>query len=503
MGTHRSSKSNEASGAGAAHEGGAAATSAVEPDENAPVITGEFVRVSIAVLCSLLGTTLMNVAVFPLFDPLFTHARDISVTINAITFIAMGLVGTFRPAWLHTEVSLGLAIASTVVGSLLLLWSLAAGLAIPMTIAACVLAAARGWAMVAVGLAVSCLRRNQIAPCVTSAFAASFLFTAVFWVLPTIIGVLAFLVLPMVVLALVWKQALPLFKEVEQSEAPIDVAVTQPSTFLPLASQLFVCMFLFRMAFGYSLRFGETEGVPLSDFFVIVPVAILLVVMAMRREKTISVDLITQISVLCVVGGFFASATLGAESRIVGTTLLSAGNTLFDIVAWMVFAVAASRNRKASVAIFAWGRGVSGFGTVLGAALGVWAYQTFGSDAHAVAVVQGVVIVVFVGYALIGLHRFSFAETIQGVVPAVDAAVAAPEVQFEDRCREVAQRYGLTARELEVFMMLARGRDRTYIQEQLTVSRNTVKAHVKHIYAKLGIHAHQDLIDLVEQGEEA
>ena len=48
--------------------------------------------------------------------------------------------------------------------------------------------------------------------------------------------------------------------------------------------------------------------------------------------------------------------------------------------------------------------------------------------------------------------------------------------------------------------MLARGRDRTYIQEQLVVSRNTVKANVKHIYAKLDIHSHQDLIDLVEKG---
>ncbi len=46
--------------------------------------------------------------------------------------------------------------------------------------------------------------------------------------------------------------------------------------------------------------------------------------------------------------------------------------------------------------------------------------------------------------------------------------------------------------------MLARGRDRAYIEEALVVSRNTVKAHVKHVYAKLGIHSHQELIDLVE-----
>ena len=79
------------------------------------------------------------------------------------------------------------------------------------------------------------------------------------------------------------------------------------------------------------------------------------------------------------------------------------------------------------------------------------------------------------------------------------ALVGAIDVDSRRR-HAIAGQYGLTPRELEVFQMLARGRDRTYIQEQLVVSRNTVKTHVKHIYAKLDIHSHQDLIDLVEKG---
>ena len=61
----------------------------------------------------------------------------------------------------------------------------------------------------------------------------------------------------------------------------------------------------------------------------------------------------------------------------------------------------------------------------------------------------------------------------------------------------MGERFGLSPREREVFAMLARGRDRAYIEKRLMVSRNTVKTHVKHIYAKVGIHSHQDLIDLV------
>ena len=478
-------------------------TTAVPVDGASKQATHQFIRVCAAATCILLATSLMNVAVFPLFDPLFTYARDISVVANAVTLVALGLVGTLRPAWLHSEASFRIVVVSTVVGSLLLLWSLALDNAWLLTVSACIVAMARGWAMVAVGVAASRLDSRRIAPCIVLAFVAYYLFTALLWVIPSGVGVLAFLILPMVAFALVWHDALPVFQEVERGEAPIDVAVTQPSSFLPLGSQLFVCLFLFRVAFGFSLRFGEVEGVPLSDFLVIVPVVALAAFVLLRRSKALSADLITQISVLCVVGGFFASATLGAEVRIVSTTLLSAGNTLFDIVAWVVLISAAARNRRASVAIFAWGRGVAGLGTTLGAAIGVWSNQAFGLDTHMVAAAQGAIILIFVGYALIGLRKFSFAETIQGVAPVVEAAAETPEAQFENRCREVAQRYGLTARELEVFMMLARGRDRTYIQEQLTISRNTVKAHVKHIYAKLDIHAHQDLIDLVEQGDRA
>ena len=58
--------------------------------------------------------------------------------------------------------------------------------------------------------------------------------------------------------------------------------------------------------------------------------------------------------------------------------------------------------------------------------------------------------------------------------------------------------HGLTERETEIFSMLARGRNGTFIMEHYVISRNTVKSHIKHIYAKLDVHSQQELIDLVE-----
>ena len=83
--------------------------------------------------------------------------------------------------------------------------------------------------------------------------------------------------------------------------------------------------------------------------------------------------------------------------------------------------------------------------------------------------------------------------------PVEEEPAAEPKgVSFDDVCDALAASFRLTPREREVFRMLAAGRNREYIEEHLVISRNTVKAHVRHIYEKLGVHSHQDLIDLVQ-----
>ena len=89
-----------------------------------------------------------------------------------------------------------------------------------------------------------------------------------------------------------------------------------------------------------------------------------------------------------------------------------------------------------------------------------------------------------------------------GEEPAPEAGTAAPAPdQLDENCARLSDEFGLTAREREVFVLLAHGRNGRYIMDHLIIGRNTAKSHIKHIYSKLGVHSHQELIDLATSGE--
>lgn len=68
----------------------------------------------------------------------------------------------------------------------------------------------------------------------------------------------------------------------------------------------------------------------------------------------------------------------------------------------------------------------------------------------------------------------------------------------DDAVNALIAEYDLTRREAEVFELFASGRDSGYIRERLVISRDTVSSHLKHIYAKMGIHSKRELFDLIE-----
>lgn len=68
----------------------------------------------------------------------------------------------------------------------------------------------------------------------------------------------------------------------------------------------------------------------------------------------------------------------------------------------------------------------------------------------------------------------------------------------ETACSHIAIQRSLSSRQAEILSLIALGRDVERIAKALHLSPNTIRSYRKSLYAALGIHSKQELIDLVE-----
>ncbi|MDO4442762.1 MAG: helix-turn-helix transcriptional regulator [Slackia sp.] len=73
--------------------------------------------------------------------------------------------------------------------------------------------------------------------------------------------------------------------------------------------------------------------------------------------------------------------------------------------------------------------------------------------------------------------------------------------QISKRCQKVKERFALSAREVEIMELVARGRTAASIAESLFISENTVRTHLKRIYAKLDVHRKREMLAIIENIE--
>lgn len=80
----------------------------------------------------------------------------------------------------------------------------------------------------------------------------------------------------------------------------------------------------------------------------------------------------------------------------------------------------------------------------------------------------------------------------------LDKALELSERQMDIIFGEIAREYKLTAREGEVLELLAKGYSRPVLCERLVIAESTARSHCKHVYQKLGIHAREELYEIVD-----
>lgn len=98
--------------------------------------------------------------------------------------------------------------------------------------------------------------------------------------------------------------------------------------------------------------------------------------------------------------------------------------------------------------------------------------------------------------ALVLLSDRDIASGWGSIRPGKEAPAADPLTRA---CGALAAEYGLSSREVDVVLLIAKGHTRKGIGSELHLAEETVKTHVANIYQKLLIHSKQELVDLVEE----
>ena len=80
-----------------------------------------------------------------------------------------------------------------------------------------------------------------------------------------------------------------------------------------------------------------------------------------------------------------------------------------------------------------------------------------------------------------------------------EAADTAEKLTSKSTVCHMAQAYHLSEREVSVMVLLLKGRSMKRTAEELYLSIGTVNTYVKRIYAKMGVHTRQELIDRFEE----
>lgn len=278
-----------------------------------------------------------------------------------------------------------------------------------------------------------------------------------------------------------------------------DLRLRNLNSFVSVLNPAFSCLFAFHCVSGFALALNCVSGVPVHSWVTGFVVTAIALIVLLRGKAYAPVDSIAGFAAFLVSGGLLSALVFVGHAPVaVSNVALSAGSGLFSILELLILALMGGRSFLGAIRVIALGKVFSSFGTLVGSESGHLVNLLVLTDSLAASISLAAILMVFMVLCYMWLRSWSFERLIASIEPPcplepIDVAVD----DLSCRCISVASEYGLTNREGEILEMLAAGMGGREIEEACVISYNTVKTHIKHIYAKLGIHSQQELIDLV------
>lgn len=302
----------------------------------------------------------------------------------------------------------------------------------------------------------------------------------------------------------------------EAAERPL---VFGDAGLLPLSGRILVGVVAYSLAIGASRGLAGPSSDPVNAFDVVqhfAEVALAGGVMwwVFGRSGTLRFARLWSVASVIAITGFALLPLLHGGSRSgMALAFVFCAQTITVMLLWLVLADVARHSARSPYLVFGLGWLAYSLPCAAGELLGMAARHA--GAAETASLLLGYCLAVV---SILVLNEESFEErrifgdleaprvadgaaSISAGAGGVAGAVVigeAGEPPAPDAVTVLGERFGITAREAEVACLLARGRSKTYIAEALFVSENTVRSHAKRIYAKMGVHSRQELLDRFE-----
>ena len=399
-------------------------------------------------------------------------ARDMSYMAGIAAFIILMFVARYRSQGIRP---VALSVSAAVLGLVGHTLSIASGALDAqalLVLGSCATSVATTWTTVLLLLACSSLSLQRVCVCLAGGAAVAMPLAHVIGE----IGSNAFVssvdaVASIAVIAMVLPVAMPFFSRLASVGAPTDREVSHPAAFLPLGHCLYVYIIVFSFAYGLAVNIAQPSG-QATPFALAAAVLLVVALWALRSKARPKADLLLLLSLCLVVGGFSLALIGDGRCETLAQSTLLAGYMCFYLLTW--FALCAVATRSAADAIPP--------DPALAVKLAIAAMLTFAAT-----------------YVTATQRSTSLDATIDGIEPDTSSVEVRYIDRLDARCEQVAEQAGLTQREREMLALLARGNNAQHIQEELSISHNTVKYHARNVYRKLDVHSQQELIDLLAE----
>ena len=99
-----------------------------------------------------------------------------------------------------------------------------------------------------------------------------------------------------------------------------------------------------------------------------------------------------------------------------------------------------------------------------------------------------------------GAAHDAYSAAVAAGAPLGPESLALNPDALEARIAAIPESVGISAREAQIMSLFAQGRSANWIAEDLIISKNTVRSHIRSIYTKLDVHSRKELLEKLAQG---